>query len=388
MSAAGRPPRERVKATTSATVELSLPERRSSHSASALGLSAPYSVVGSETDDRHERVVLQVAPDARQVVAHLHAGGAQVVGRADARQQQQLRRVDRARRQQHLALGAHELLAAAPLAQAHADGPLALQLDAQDADVRAHLQVRALGRRAQEGVGRAEALAVSLCHLEHRRAVLLRPVVVDDPRDSRGGARLQQPPVHRARRALLGDAQRTARAVELRGPACVVLGLDEVRQHVAVAPAGRALCLPGVVVERAPAHVQHRVHRARPAEAPAARDVQRAVVDVRLGLGRVIPVELCVELVGERRWDLDVQRAIAPAGLQQQHSHRRVLRQPICEHAARRPGSDDHVVVHSAHPPAFVGVAAGLAGAGAACGAAKLYSRGSSVCVCCRYSRM
>ena len=41
MSAAGSPPRVRVNATTSATVELSLPVRRSSHSASERGLSAP-----------------------------------------------------------------------------------------------------------------------------------------------------------------------------------------------------------------------------------------------------------------------------------------------------------------------------------------------------------
>ena len=45
MSAAGSPPRVRVNATTSATVELSWPLRRSSHSASALSLSAPYSVL-------------------------------------------------------------------------------------------------------------------------------------------------------------------------------------------------------------------------------------------------------------------------------------------------------------------------------------------------------
>ena len=43
-SAAGSPPRVRTKATTSATVEVSGPDRRSSHSASALGFSAPYSV--------------------------------------------------------------------------------------------------------------------------------------------------------------------------------------------------------------------------------------------------------------------------------------------------------------------------------------------------------
>ena len=39
----------RVKATTSATVELNGPERRSSHSARCRGLSAPYSVRRSET---------------------------------------------------------------------------------------------------------------------------------------------------------------------------------------------------------------------------------------------------------------------------------------------------------------------------------------------------
>ncbi len=41
MSGAGRPGRVRVKAQTSATVELSLPLRRSSHSARGFGLSAP-----------------------------------------------------------------------------------------------------------------------------------------------------------------------------------------------------------------------------------------------------------------------------------------------------------------------------------------------------------
>ena len=130
-----------------------------------------------------------------------------------------------------------------------------------------------------------------------------------------------------------------------RGPAHVVLGLDEVRQHVGVAPAGRALRLPGVVVERASAHVEHRVHRARAAERLAARDEQRASVDVRLGLGREVPVELGVELLREGRRDLDLQRAVLAAGLEQQHAHRGVLGEAVGEHAAGRAGADDHVVV-------------------------------------------
>ena len=49
MSAAGRPARVRTKATTSATLEVSGPVRRSIHSAMFLGLSAPYRVSSSVT---------------------------------------------------------------------------------------------------------------------------------------------------------------------------------------------------------------------------------------------------------------------------------------------------------------------------------------------------
>ena len=155
MSAAGRPPRVRVNATTSATVEVSGPLRRSSHSASRLGPvpAVERALVRDLPDHRHERVVLQVAPDSRQVVAHLHAGRLQLAGRADARQQQQLRRVDRAGAQQHLALGAHELLASAPRAQAHADRPVSLELDAEHV---AFVRTSRLGRLS---AGRRKASA-------------------------------------------------------------------------------------------------------------------------------------------------------------------------------------------------------------------------------------
>ena len=53
-------------------------------------------------------------------------------------------------------------------------------------------------RRAQVGVGGAEALPVPLGHLEHRGAVLLGPVVVGDPRDPGGLAGGEQAPVRAA----------------------------------------------------------------------------------------------------------------------------------------------------------------------------------------------
>ena len=138
--------------------------RRSSHSASGLRLvgAVQRALVGDLPDHRHERVVLQVAPDARQLVAHLHAGGAQLlapapmpdsssscgelIAPADSSTSRSARTSSSPRR---------------PRAQAHADRALALELDAEHASP--SCAPRGSGRverRAQEGVGGAEALAV------------------------------------------------------------------------------------------------------------------------------------------------------------------------------------------------------------------------------------
>ena len=78
-------------------------------------------------------MVLEVLADARQVVtATSHADRAQVVGRADARQHQQLRRADRAGAEDDLAVGADDLARAGrAVAQAHAGRAVARQLDAE-----------------------------------------------------------------------------------------------------------------------------------------------------------------------------------------------------------------------------------------------------------------
>ena len=120
------------------------------------------------------------------------------------------------------------------------------------------------------------------------------------------------------RRALVGDVERAADRVVLGSAALVVLGLEEVGPDVLPAPARRALGLPQVIVQRPAADVEHGVHRARPAQRLAARDVERAAVAVRLGLGREVPVQLGVELLGEARRDLDVGAAVLAAGLDEQ----------------------------------------------------------------------
>ena len=122
-------------------------------------------------------------------------------------------------------------------------------------------------RRAQVGVGRAEARAVALRDLEHARC---RPAPGRCSRRCTGsprpGSAVSRRATERTRRSLLGDVERSARAVELGGAAGVVLRAQEVGEDVVLAPAGRALLRPQVVVERPAAHVEHRVHRARAAE--------------------------------------------------------------------------------------------------------------------------
>ena len=63
-------------------------------------------------DDVDIHVIVQVLADARQVVHHLDAVLAEMLGRADARQHQQLRRADGAGGDDDFALGPQQLAAA------------------------------------------------------------------------------------------------------------------------------------------------------------------------------------------------------------------------------------------------------------------------------------
>ena len=161
-------------------------------------------------------------------------------------------------------------------------------------------------RKASAALQRRAAL---LGDLEHRDAVLLGAVVVVDPRDARR-------PRWRARslrveRRAASAAPRPAARRRRRGTPTRPRALSSERRkygRTSFQPQpGGALLDPEVVVERPAADVEHRVHRARAAQRLAARDEQRAPVDGGLGLGRVVPVELRVELVRERRRDLDVR---------------------------------------------------------------------------------
>ena len=83
-----------------------------------------------DRDDRHFRMVDQILADARQIGDAIDAVRAQMIGRADARQHQQLRRDQRAGGDDHFAVGEGLLLGAVGVAPGDADRAAVLDLDA------------------------------------------------------------------------------------------------------------------------------------------------------------------------------------------------------------------------------------------------------------------
>ncbi len=127
-------------------------------------------------------MVLEVLADARQVGDDADPMLAQLRGRADPGEQQQLWRAECAGGEDRL-LARRGHPGAAPLAVAHAGGAAAVDLDAEHLGARNDVEVVAAERRAQVGVGGAPAAAAPLGHLGERGAVLLGPVVVGDAGD-------------------------------------------------------------------------------------------------------------------------------------------------------------------------------------------------------------
>ena len=135
--------------------------------------------VGREAE--HEvRMILQVLSDARQMV---HRGDAVLLqGRrvADAGQHQELRRLERAGAQDHLAPRA-DLLRLVALPVFDADGALAVEQDARRVRLGLDAEVRPLAHEGMDvAARRAPALAVLLGHLIDAEAFLLGAVEVVD----------------------------------------------------------------------------------------------------------------------------------------------------------------------------------------------------------------
>jgi hypothetical protein len=208
-------------------------------------------------DCPRREMVLKVAADGGQIVDRAHIGASQQRGIADSGEHEQLRRVVGAGAQQDLALRPRVQRLAVALAR-DGDRARSLKEDPVRLRARAQLEVRATQRGVQVRAGRRAAPAVALRDLIPADAILLAAVEVVVAPQSRLDGGLDERGRDRGARTSVGDAQRTAGAVERIGAALVVLRTLEVGQQVVEAP---GIDVPAVVVGAAAARVDHRVDR-------------------------------------------------------------------------------------------------------------------------------
>ena len=289
------------------------------------------------------KMIHQVPAHMRRVMDHVDAHIAQMRGRADPRQHHQLRRVDRAAAENDLP-GAGDMRPAllhifdpgraAPL---HHDARRhRARLDPQVLQAARAPQIRLRGRGAPPPGGR---------DLVGTRAFKRGAVIVGVGGDARllgcldVGARQR---VHRA--VHIRHRQRPVAAAMRAGAARPFLQPAKDGRDIVPAPARRGRGPLGVVI-RVPAHPDHRVDRGRSAQNLAARPVDGAPVQLRLGLGRVFPVEPCVvEYLAIAQRDINPRVPPAAARLQQQHRFSGA-RQPGGQRGPGRSRADDDMVI-------------------------------------------
>ena len=288
-------------------------------------------------------MVGQIGADTRQIVDDVDADRLQVRTRTNARDLQQMRRVDGAARQDHLARGHHLAIPAllaegdtyAALAFEQQPGGKRLGLDAQVRPASRLRQKRACGRAAEAAIARhlriADALVLAAVEVVgQRKAGLLRGV--DEPMGQVQGRAVVLDQDGAALAALLGLARRIA------------LDRLEIGQHLVERPALAAHLRPAVVVGRVAADPEHAVDRARAAEHAPARPVHLPAGDAGLGIGGVVPVDpRVVEQLQDARRHVDHRVPVFRAGLEQ-HDPRAVFAQAIGQHAAGRAGAHHHIV--------------------------------------------
>ena len=260
------------------------------------------------------------SPTPGRLVHHRDAVLLQQRARPDAGQLQQLRRVDRAAGQQHLAPRTH-LTDRAVLAELDADRAFAFGQHAMRQRADLHLQVRPVEHRLQIAHRGRTAPPVAHRQLQRPDTFLFGAIEVAVVGIARLLRALDERVVQRMIGAQVGHRERPALAVEFVRAVLLILRLAEIRQHVVIRPAGVAELAPQVEVLLLAADIDQAVDRRRTAKHLAARQRNAAVVEFRHRLGFEIPRHLrIVDVAIEPRGDVDPGIAVLAAGLQQQHA--------------------------------------------------------------------
>ena len=286
-------------------------------------------------------MVLERIAHARGVQHHGDAVLFQQVARPHAGQLQQLRRVERAAREDHLARRPYGMrLSALPVLDADGIGPL--EQNARCQRLGLHPEVRSLECGPQVPHRSTGTPAVTHGRLVVAGAFLAGAIEIVVPRDPerlrRSNERIGQfKPVGQVAHGL-GPAH----PVPLVCAALLVLGLDEIGQQAFVVPAWDA---PFIEVLALAPDVDEPVDGGRTAQHLAARREDPAPVQLRFGFRLVAPVRPGLgEKLPVAQWNVNPRIRVAGPGLEQQDRMPAVRRQAVGQYTTGRSSPDDDVV--------------------------------------------
>ena len=292
----------------------------------------------------------QILADAGQVRRHGDAVFAQVIGRADPRQHQQLGRDQRARGHDHLAARIAFLQGAGLVTPLDADGAAVFDQDPLDPRFKAQGQARVALKRRQKGIGGGRTPAMPVHELVKPDAALRGAVEIGVEGLAQSLHRLHEPARHLVDMPGVRDLHLAARAVIVVQQAVVVLHAAKMRQDRFPRPVGAVivaaqLCVPGIVIRGPPAHIDLRVdRRAAPQHVPLG-NVVRAPVQMRLRHGRVVFHELrAVDHLEDARWHVQQRVTVGMPPLQQQDAAAALRHKLARRHAAGRAATDNDMV--------------------------------------------
>lgn len=282
-----------------------------------VSLSRRYLPVGLE-DQSEQRVIVEVLPDAREIVDYVNPNFPKVVGGSYAGEEEKLRAVDRPTADDHLSFGCHGLDAPAPLILDPGTALAAVEGQAARKRVGVDSQVRPIHSRVQVGERGALTLTVRDGQLVPARPLLYRAIEVVGRGIAELLGRVEEDLRKRVRiRSDLG-MHGSALSPILGVAALDRLHLLKVRQDALVVPAGCAAGGPVVEVVTVAAQVDHRVDGTRSTKYLTARPVVREIARPELRRCFVGPVDLRAPQSRPCRRGMQFLLGILGAGLQQQ----------------------------------------------------------------------
>ncbi len=206
-------------------------------------------------------------------------------------------------------------------------------------------QVPVPHHRPEVGVRRATASAPLDVQVHRADALGLGDVQVVEVRHAGGPAGVNERGRHGVEVPGALDADRATGAAERAGAVLPVLRLLEQGQHGDEVPERVAGLRPAVVVGPVPAGPHHGIDAARPAEHLAQRQGDGAASDVGARLVTVGPVVGRADVLHPLRRVPEAGAFSRSARLEQENGGVGAVHQAARDHATRRPGADDHIVV-------------------------------------------